>query len=451
MRIIVVGCGNVGSDLVDNLCKEGHDITVIDENEEEVNDLVNNLDVMGIVGNGASMSILEEAGVRQAQLLIAVTGSDELNLLCCLIAKKKGNCHTIARVINPVYNKESIYLRSELGLSMIINPQQEAAREASRLLKFPSAMQIDSFTKGRVELIKFKIEDGSWLCNKSLKEVGRNSTANVLIAVVERGEKVFIPGGDFILREGDAITVAGLTSKNIAFFKQMGFPTSKVKSAMIVGGGSTAFYLASDLISMGVKVKIIERDMQRCEELSEALPSASIIHGDGTNTSLLVEEGISNEGAFLTMTGIDEENIMLAMYAKSIGEHKLITKVHRVAYDEIIGKMDIGSVIYPKYLVSEKIVRYVRAMQNSVGSNIETLYKMCDGKVESLEFVIGEDFPLIDVPLKDAKIKPNVLICSINHKGTITMAGGNSVIKPGDTVVVITTETGFSDFKDILA
>ena len=451
MRIIVVGCGNVGSDLVDNLCKEGHDITVIDENEEAVNDLVNNLDVMGIVGNGASLSILEEAGVRQAQLLIAVTGSDELNLLCCLIAKKKGNCHTIARVINPVYNKESIYLRSELGLSMIINPQQEAAREASRLLKFPSAMQIDYFTKGRVELIKFKIEEGSWLCNKSLKEVGRNSTANVLIAVVERGEKVFIPGGDFILREGDAITVAGLTSKNIAFFKQMGFPTSKVKSAMIVGGGSTAFYLASDLISMGVKVKIIERDMQRCEELSEALPSASIIHGDGTNTSLLMEEGISNEGAFLTMTGIDEENIMLAMYAKSIGEHKLITKVHRVAYDEIIGKMDIGSVIYPKYLVSEKIVRYVRAMQNSVGSNIETLYKMCDGKVESLEFVIGEDFPLIDVPLKDAKIKPNVLICSINHKGTITMAGGNSVIKPGDTVVVITTETGFSDFKDILA
>ena len=451
MRIIVVGCGNVGNDLVDNLCKEGHDITVIDENEDAVNDLVNNLDVMGIVGNGASMSILEEAGVRSAQLLIAVTGSDELNLLCCLIAKKKGNCHTIARVINPVYNKESIYLRSELGLSMIINPQQEAAREASRLLKFPSAMQIDSFTKGRVELIKFKIEEGSWLCNKSLKEVGRNSNANVLIAVVERGEKVFIPGGDFILREGDAITVAGLTSKNIAFFKQMGLPTSKVKSAMIVGGGSTAFYLASDLISMGVKVKIIERDMQRCEELSEALPSASIIHGDGTNTSLLMEEGISNEGAFLTMTGIDEENIMLAMYAKSIGEHKLITKVHRVAYDEIIGKMDIGSVIYPKYLVSEKIVRYVRAMQNSVGSNIETLYKMCDGKVESLEFVIGEDFPLIDVPLKDAKIKPNVLICSINHKGTITMAGGNSVIKPGDTVVVITTETGFSDFKDILA
>lgn len=450
MRIIIVGCGNVGTTLAEQLSKEGHNITIVDEREPLVKHVSTMYDVMGIVGNGASFSVQTEAGVNDADLLIAVTGADELNLLCCLIAKKAGNCHTIARVSNPVYSREINFIKEELGLSMIINPKFATASEMARILKFPSALKIDAFTKGRVELIKFRIEDTSMLCNVKLKDMGQKLRCEALVCTVERGEEVFIPDGNFELRAGDEITIAGSPSKNIALFKKLKLPTTRAKHVMLVGGGETTYYLASQLLDMGIQVKIVERDKKRCEELSELLPHAMVIEGDGTDKDLLLEEGLTTTEAFVAMTNFDEENIMLTLFAKSLTRAKLITKVHRVSYDEIIDNLGIGSVIYPKYITSESIIRYVRAMHNSIGSNIETLYRMNDNRVEALEFLIGEDCPLIGIPLQEVSLKPNILICSINHKGSITMAQGQSIIRAGDTVVLVTTTTGFHDIKDIL-
>lgn len=450
MQIIIVGCGNVGITLAEQLSKEGHNIIIIDEKEAVVQSISNTFDIMGIVGNGASFSVQTEAGVHDADLLIAVTGADELNLLCCLIAKKAGNCHTIARVSNPVYSREINFIREELGLSMIINPKFASAMEMARLLKFPSALKIDTFTKGRVELIKFRIEEGSVLCNAKLRDISSKLHCEVLICTVEREENAIIPDGNFELKAGDEITIAGSQSKNLQFFKKLKLPTTRARDAMIVGGGETTFYLATQLIDMGIRVKIIERDTKRCEALSELLPQAMLIQGDGTDKDLLMEEGLTSAEAFVALTNFDEENIMLALFAKSLTKAKLITKVHRVAYDEIIDELNIGSVIYPKYITAESIIRYVRAMHNSINSNIETLYRMNDNKVEALEFLIKEDCPLIGIPLQEVQLKPNILICSINHKGTITTAKGQSVIQAGDTVVLVTTVTGFHDIRDIL-
>lgn len=450
MQIIIVGCGNVGTTLTEQLSKEGHNVTIIDEREARVQSVSTSFDVLGIVGNGASFAVQTEAGVHDADLLIAVTGSDELNLLCCLIAKKAGNCHTIARVSSPVYSREINFIKEELGLSMIVNPKFATAMEMARILKFPSALQIDTFTKGRVELIKFRIEENSLLCDMQLKDISSRLHCDVLICTVERREEVFIPGGNFELKAGDEITIAGSASKNISFFKKLKMPTTGAKHVMIIGGGETAYYLASQLIDMGVQVKLVESDAGRCEQLSELLPQAMIIQGDGTDKDLLLEEGLATTEAFVAMTHFDEENIMLALYAKSLTKAKLITQVHRVSYDEIIDELGIGSVIYPKYITSESIVRYVRAMHNSMGSNIETLYRMNDNRVEALEFLIKEDCPLIGIPLQEVSLKPNILICSINHKGTITTAQGQSVIRAGDTVVLVTTTTGFHDIRDIL-
>lgn len=450
MRIVIVGCGNVGATLTEQLSQEGHNITVIDEKQSVVNLVTNNYDVMGVVGNGASFETQSEAGVRDADLLIAVTGKDELNLLCCLIAKKSANCHTIARVSNPVYSREINFIKDELGLSMIINPQYASAVEIGRLLKYPFASTIDSFTKGRVELIKFTIDETSELCNLKLREISSKIHAETLISVVERGDEVFIPDGNFELKSGDEITVAGTTNKNLTFFKKMKMPTAKAKNVMIVGGGETTYYLSRQLIEMGVQVKIIEREHARCEELSELLPQALVIEADGTDKGVLLEEGIAGAEAFAALTNLDEENIMLTMYAKSVSKAKLISKVHRVSYDEIISDMNIGSIIYPKYITAASIVRYVRAMHNSMGSDIETLYRMNDNRVEALEFIIKEDCPFVGKPLSEISLKPNVLICSINHKGNITIPQGQSTIEVGDTVVVVTTSTGLNDINDVV-
>ena len=450
MQIIIVGCGNVGRTLAEQLSKEGHNITVVDERQEKVEYISNTYDIMGIIGNGASFETQMEAGVNEADLLIAVTGSDELNLLCCLIAKKAGNCHTIARVTNPVYSREINFIKEELGLSMIINSKFATAMEMARILKFPSALKIDTFTKGRVELIKFRIEENSVLCDLKLKDIKGKLKCDVLICVVERGEDVMIPDGNFELKAGDEITIAGTPPKNIAFFKKMKMATTRAKTVIIVGGGETSYYLATQLIDMGIQVKIIEKNLDRCEELSELLPAAMIIHGDGTDKELLLEEGLTTTEAFVTMTDFDEENIMLALFAKSLSKAKLITNVHRVSYDEIIDELEIGSVIYPKYITAESIIRYVRAMHKSIGSNIETLYQMNDNRVQALEFLIKSDCPLVGIPLQDISLKPNVLICSIIHKGTITTAVGQSVIQAGDTVVLVTTTKGFHDIRDIL-
>ena len=450
MRIIIVGCGNVGSAIAEQLSYEGHNITVVDVNEKLVNGVSDAYDVLGVVGNGASLNIQREAGVDNADLLIAVTGADELNLLCCLIARKAGGCHTIARVSNPVYSREIGFIKEELGLSMIINPQMAAAQEIGRLLKFPSALKVDSFAKSRVELVIYKVPEDSALCGVKLRDLTAKVKCNVLISIVERGEEVMIPDGEFELAAGDEITIVSPAENTIDFFKKMGDPTSVTRDIMMIGGGTTTIYLARQLLNMGVKVKIVEQDPARCEELTEMLPKALVICGDATDKELLIEEGLKTVGAFASMTNFDEENIMLTLFAKSLSKAKLFTKVHRISYDEIIESLGVGSVIYPKYITAEEIIKYVRAMKNSIGSNIETLYRLNDNRVEALEFQIREDSPVVGIPLKELNLKKNMIIGCITHKGKVEMPTGNSVIKVNDMVILITTTTGLHDIRDAL-
>lgn len=451
MQIIVVGCGNVGLTLIQQLSKEGHDITVIEEKSSVVQSVVNNLDVLGIVGNGASYSIMKDAGIETADLMIAVTDSDELNLLCCLIAKKAGNCHTIARVRNPVYKKEINFIKEELGLSMVINPEEAAASEAGRLLKLPSATKIETFARGRAELVRLVIDENSRLCDLALKDIPADLKKQVIIAVVSRGNEVYTPDGNFILRAGDEITIFGSSKNTVSFFKKLGLPSAKVHSTIIIGGGETAYYLAMQLIALGIKVTIFDKDPVRCKELTDLLPQALIINGDGTDKDMLLEEGVTRTESFVTLTNLDEENIMLSMYVKSINpKAKLITKVHRVNYGDIIGSLNIGSIIYPKNITADRIVQFVRGMSASKDSNIETLYKLNDDKVEALEFIVRNGSPVIGKPLSQMKIKKGVLIACINHYGEIISPTGESVIRDRDSVIVVTTLTGLKDISDIL-
>lgn len=451
MRIIVVGCGNVGLTLTEQLSKEGHNITVIEEQSSVVQSAVNNLDVLGIVGNGASYSIMKDAGIDKADLMIAVTDSDELNLLCCLIAKKAGNCHTIARVRNPIYKKEINFIKEELGLSMVINPEEAAATEAGRLLKLPSATKIETFARGRAELVRLVIDENSRLKDLALKDIPSDLKKHVVIAVVTRGNDVFIPDGSFILRAGDEITIIGSSKNTVSFFKKLGLPSAKVHSTIIIGGGETGYYLAMQLLALGIKVTIFDKDPVRCKELTELLPQALIINGDGTDKDMLLEEGVMSTESFVSLTNLDEENIMLSMYVKSINpKAKLITKVHRVNYGEIIGSLGIGSIIYPKNITADRIVQFVRGMSVSKENNIETLYKLNDDRVEALEFIVKYGSPIIGVPLAKLKLKKGILIACINHYGEIISPTGESVIRDRDSVIVVTTQTGLNDINDIL-
>ena len=378
MNIIIVGCGKVGRTLAEQLSNEKHNIVIVDIIEKKIQDTTEDIDIMGFLGNAASINTLLDAGIETADLLIAVTGSDELNLLCCLIAKRVSKCHTIARVRNPVYSKELGFIKQSLGISMIINPEYAAAIEIARILRFPSAIKIDTFAKGRVELLKFKIKPEFKLNNMSVMEFGERYKNLILIGAVERGEEVSIPSGNFILKDNDIVSVIASPINSALFFKKIGIHTHQVKSTMIVGGGTLSYYLAKILLSMKIRVLIVESNAARCEQLSELLPDATIIHGDGTDKNLLLEEGLTRVESFVTLTNLDEENILLSLFAKKNSNAKLVSKVNRIAFDDIIEGLDIGSVIYPKYITADYILQYVRAMQNSIGSNVETLYQILD-------------------------------------------------------------------------
>ena len=450
MRIIIVGCGKIGLSIIKQLVIEKHDITVIDKNAEVINDITNNYDVMGLVGNGASYSVQKEAGVDRTNLLIAVTGSDEINLLCCLFAKKAGNCNTIARVRDPLYSKEIQYIKDELGLSMIINPEYAAAVEISRLLRFPSADKIDTFAKGRVELLNLVITEDSPFVNKTLIDVAKRVLSDILICTVERGDDIFIPNGAFILRANDKITIVASAVNSREFFTKIGYDTHQVKDTMIIGGGTMTYYLAELLLKMGIKVKIVEVNRDKCETLSENLPRATIINGDATNQEILIEEGINGCDSFVSLTGIDETNIILSLFAKTRTSGKIVTKIDRISFDDIINTFNVGSLIYPDKIAADYIVSYVRAMQTSIGSNVETLIKLNGGRVEALEFKILKGSPVIGIPLMQLNLKRDILIGCINRRGTIIIPKGQNTIEEGDTVIVVTTKSGLSDIKDIL-
>ena len=451
MKIIIVGCGKVGTTLAEQLNRENHDITLIDTNEEAIQNISNSADVMGVTGNGAVYQVQMEAGIQDADLLIATTNSDELNMLCCLIAKKAGNCHTIARIRNPEYSSEIRYIREELNLSLAINPELAAAREIARLLRFPSAIKIEPFAKGRIELLKFLIPEHSLLNDMRVMDVVNRLKSNVLICVVERGNDVVIPDGNFVMKKGDKISFIASHQESADFFKRAGVDNNIVKSAMFVGGGKLTHYLCRLLEDTKIKIKIIERDEERCRQLSELLPKAMIIHGDGTDEQLLLEEGIRQTEAFASLTGFDEENIMLSLYASSQSKAKLITKVNKIAFENVINSLNLGSLIQPKMLTAEIILQYVRAMQNSMGSsNIETLYKIAADKAEALEFRVKEGSPILGIPLEKLKLIDNLLVACINRGGTIITPRGKDTVEAGDTVIVVTTHTGLNDLTDIL-
>lgn len=452
LNIIIVGCGKVGVTLVEQLAQEGHDITVIDKNAEKIQNMNNLYDVMGIVGNGASYSVQKEAGIEDTDLIIAVTESDELNLLCCTVAKRVGNCAAIARVRNPEYNKEIGYLRDKLGLAMTINPEYEVSREAARILYLPSALEVNSFAHGQAELIKFKIPEGNILDGMTIANLSQHINTKVLICAIERDGEVFIPSGNFRMIAGDVASFVSSRKKVKPFLENIGFKTNKVKDCMIIGGGKAAYYLAQRLSHMGIAVKIIESNKARCEELSTLLPKAVIINGDGTNEDLLREEGIEYAESFVPLTGIDEENILLTLHARQVSNAKVITKINRINFKNVISNLDLGSVVYPKYITSEAIIAYVRAKSASkANNNIETLYHMFDHRVEAIEFRVDQDSDVTNIPFKDLKLKKNLLVSFINRNGDIIIPNGLDCIRRGDTVMIVTTHTGFNDIQDILA
>lgn len=450
LNIIIVGCGKVGATLIEQLSKEGHDITIIDKNAEKIQAMTNLFDVMGIVGNGASYSVQMEAGIENTDLIIAVTDSDELNLLCCTVAKRVGDCAAIARVRTPDYSKEVSYLREKLGLAMIINPELEAAKEAARILYLPTALEVNSFAHGQAEMIKFKVPEGNILDGMEISYLGRNIAPNILICAIERDGEVHIPSGDFRMAKGDIISFAASRKVAKSFLEDIGFKTNQVKNTMIIGGGKAAYYLAQQLLNMGISVKIIESDKARCEELSVLLPKAIIINGDGTDEELLKEEGIEYMESFVPLTGIDEENIMLTLHARQVSNAKVITKINRITFKNVISQLDLGSLIYPRYITSEAIIAYVRAKKDSMNSNIETLYHMFDYRAEAIEFRVDEESEVTNISLAELSLKKNLLIAFINRNGSIIIPSGQDCIKVGDTVMIVTTHTGFNDIQDIL-
>ena len=450
MKIIIVGCGKVGTTLAEQLNRENHDITLIDCDSEALQSISDSTDVMSVTGNGAVYQVQMEAGIKEADLLIATTNSDELNMLCCLIAKKAGNCHTIARIRNPEYSAEINYIREELNLSLAINPELAAAREIARLLRFPNAIKIELFAKGRIELLKFLIPKDSILDRMKVMDVVSRLKSNVLICAVERGDNVVIPDGNFEMRGGDKISFIAPHADCADFFRKAGIENNTVNSAMFVGGGKLTVYLAKALADTKIKIKIIEQDEERCRILSEILPHAMIIHGDGSDQKLLLEEGIRQTEAFASLTGFDEENILLSLYAASQSGAKLITKVNKIAFENVINSLNLGSVIYPKMLTADIILQYVRAMQNSMGSNIQTLYKIVADKAEALEFRVRGDSPVLGIPLEKLRTRNNLLVACINRNGRIIMPRGKDTLEAGDTVIIVTTHTGLNDLKDIL-
>ena len=391
-----------------------------------------------------------EAGIENADLIIAVTASDELNLLCCTVAKQVGDCAAIARVRTPDYSKEAGYLREKLGLTMIINPELEASLETARILYLPTALEVNSFAHGQAEIVKFKIPEGNLLDGMTIATLGKSITNEILICAIEREGEVYIPGGNFQMAKNDIVSFVAPRRHIRSFLKKIGFKTKQVKDAMIVGGGKASYYLAKQLIAMGIDVKIIEQNKERCEELSILLPEAIIINGDGTDEEVLREEGIEYAQAFIPLTDIDEENIMLTLHAKQVSNAKLITKINRSTFKNVISKLDLGSVIYPRYITSEAIIAYVRAKKNSTNSNIETLYHMFDNRAEAIEFRVDEPSSVTGIPLKDLMLKNDLLVSFIYRNGKVQIPSGLDTIEVGDTVMIVTTHTGLDNIQDII-
>ena len=450
MNIIIVGCGRVGYTLVEQLSMEKHNITVIDEDEDRISSITEELDAMGIVGNGVDYKTLLEAGIERTDLLIAVTDNDEQNLLCCVMAKRIDNCKTIARVKNPVYNSEIGFIRRELGLSMIINPELIAASEIARIFQFPDTIRVDTFTRGRIELLHLTIEEDSFLDGYRVSDIRRKLKCEVLVCMVARKDDVFIPSHDFVLRHGDRICIAALPEVASAFFAKIGIQSSRAHYTMIVGGGTIGYYLARRLLDVGVHVKIIEKDRKRCDELASLLPDATVINADGSDEKRLISEGLDAVDGFAALTGVDEENVILSLFAGKLSGGITVTKIDKLKYSVVLEGMSLDNVIFPSLLTADYITKYARTMNQSTESDVENLFRLENGKVSAIEFFVREHSDITDTPISKLKLKKDMLICSITRDGAVIIPDGNDEIRPGDAVLIITVRSRFSDITDIV-
>lgn len=450
MNVVIVGGGKVGSKLVRDFIAEGDDVVLIDTKSEVCELLQDTLDIRCVVGNGADLETLDEAETKRADLFIAVTTNDELNTLCAVMAKKLGADRCVARVRNSEYYKQLDFMRSALGINMIVNPEYTSAAEISRMLRFPAAINTETFAKGRVELVEFQVDPGSVLIGKTLFEIYKEIKIKVLVCAVQRGEEVFIPKGDFVINNGDKIHITASHKELAKFARETGVMNKKIKSVMLIGGGRISFYLAKLLLESGMSVKIIEHNLERCRQLAEALSGADIIHGDGTDRQVLEEEGIKRTDAVVSLTGIDEENMVISMYAGKQNVDKIITKINRESFADLMESSGAHSIITPKNITADMIILYARAMKSAQDMEMQTLYRIVNNQAEAMEFIVGKNSELTEKPLSGLNIKKNTLIGAIARGNSVFIPDGSSRIEIGDTVIVVTTER-IRTLADILA
>lgn len=448
MKIVVIGCGTIGKTIISHVSKEGHVLVIIDDNKDKVEELIERFDVMGVVGNGASLEIQEEAKVKNADLVIAVTSKDEVNILACMVAKKLGAKSTIARVRNPEYLRQAKMMKEELGLSMVVNPEQETADEITNMLSLPSLLKVEHFAKGKVMLVELIASDDTPLVGETLISLSKKINTKFLICAVERGNDVYIPTGNFRIEKGDRINVTTDSEAIVDLLKELKLIRTPLKDVMVIGGGKISYYLAKELTSKKYKVRIIESNHERADELAELLPKATIICGDGTDHEILEEEGIKKMDACVTLTNIDEENIIVSMYAKNLGIQKVISKIKRNTFQGMLNDLGIVNYVTPQDLVAGKIISYIRALANKKGSNVLTLYKLVNNRVEALEFDAKTKSKLYNQPLKNLQTKENCLIACIIRDDNVIIPNGNDCIMLNDRVVVVTTHQNFDDLKD---
>ena len=449
MKIVIIGVGTIGRNILKNLSGEGHDITIIDEDKTKIERMIEKYDVQGVVGNGASLEIQKEAGIKDADLAIVMTKSDELNVFACMVAKKLGVKSTIVRVRNPEYRLQIVAMREELGISMIVNPEKDTATEIYNLINLPAIVQAERFAKGRVLLVEIDVESGCTLVGETLIAIGKKMKTKVLICAVQRGEEVIIPSGNFTIEEGDKIYFTSDAKELRDFLSEINIVKSPLKNIMIVGGSKIAFYLADELSKKRHNIKLMESDKAVAEELAEQLERVTVINGNGTQHDLLIEEGLEAMDAFVALTDIDEENMIVSMFANKMNVRKTITQIKSDELYGMLSELGIKNNVSPKDIVTDRVISYIRALENSRGSNVLTLYRLVGGKVEALEFMAKRQEKFYDKPLRELKIKKNCLIACIIRNAKVIIPDGNTCIQQGDNVIVVTTHKNFDDLNDV--
>lgn len=450
MKIVIIGLGTVGKTVLKTLSGEEHTVTVIDEDKDKVDAIISKYDVFGIVGNGACKDIQREAKMRDADLAIALTNSDELNVFACLVAKKAGVKNTIARVRNPSYRKQIMEMKDELGISMIVNPELETADEIFNRINLPSISQAEHFANGRALLVEVVADEKSSIVGETLISLGRKLNSKVLVCAVQRGDEIFIPSGNFVIAKGDRVHFTSDANSLGDFLAEINITTSPLKKVMIVGGGRTAFYLAEALSKKKYKVRLIENNKPVADDIADRLPRVTVVYGNGTHHDVLLEEGIEAMDAFVALTDVDEENMIVSMFANKMKVKKSITLIKSDDLYEMLGELGIDNTVSPKDIVADRIISYVRALANKRGSNVLTLYRLVNNRVEAVEFLAKKHEKIYDKPLRELHIKDNCLIACIIRENEVIIPDGNSTIKLGDNVIVVTTHKNFDDLTDII-